>query len=206
MKNEGWILAPQDKFAGYLKEVVKFNEVLGVGDLEGAIVKQEGLVEEETKEALAEWEAGNKAGFVKECCDLFIVAGYRGVLEGLRPELIIEELEESIVNDIVYRWTHRDAFGPATAAEALTVLVNLDCDWAGAMEDVLESNMSKFSIFYSHNVELYNQHSHHLLATNVGRYEAVTWQQCGHLVVWTDSNGKILKGPDYFKACMGEFM
>ena len=187
-------------FSKYAQAVVDWNGVAyGTGhnkplDAQWALVEEEGLVE--VPEA---YTAKDKAEFLKEMIDLFVVASYYHHLKhgnidfsffwmSYSRELSLAplcELMDGLTREI------RDCNIEDTLAFTFAILSKLDADVEGAIEEVLRSNDSKFVGYSNLDEVAYDSECKRL--EEGGRYKGVHWKAISGKVVFKSGEGKILK-------------
>lgn len=197
-------------FAYFAQQVVKFNTIAGK---ERDPEFQLKLCEEEAQEVVNAYDKQDKAGFLKEVCDLFVVASY-GVEDGDTEECyFVDQWAITDVATLAPYVNSLDNMYKSTCPEddllsflytATDMLQIVDADWQGAMREVCRSNMSKFSEYHPKCIEEYDAHCNTLMAD--GRYTGVTWDLKDGFVIWKADTGKILKGYDYSEADVSGFV
>lgn len=183
------------------EQVVEFNQIAGK---EYNKEFQTKLCLEEAKELIEAFKKQDKVNFLKELADCFVVCSYNpwytpalkmfsGSLTFTLFELedfLNEKYEGTIENDLAMCVTD--------------IVKKIDADWKGAFQEVLNSNMSKYSDYNMAMEPEYTAHCKKL--EEGGRYSGVTWFISGNKVVWRDGNGKILKGMDYREADVSPYI
>ncbi len=175
----------------YKKSVEFFNKLAGKAyDPESQLR----LCREEAEEILEAYNEEDKAAFLKEVCDLFVVSCVGMDL----PSPLMNSLD-TVVNSLAL---------PLNQQESLEIAVDIlnviDADIKGALTDVCSSNMSKFSPYDPKSLDAYDAHCHTLMES--GRYTGVNWELREGLVIWKDDNNKILKGLNYREADVSRFV
>lgn len=190
---------------------------------------QERLVIEEAKEMMEEIRLNNKKGYVKELVDLFVVSSYGTFLQGYDgytttaenfvhkvsspkgiPSLL--EIEDKILNNnttssIYYQW----------AVNALNVV---NANIVDIFYEVMRSNFSKIPLQEVFLKEAKKKHGKKADCASIeqliyleqermelefrGRYSGITGKQVTYkeenYIVFTDSNGKVLKPCTFVEA------
>jgi len=206
----GWFTRELN-FVKYAQAVADWNSV-AYGSHDKPLDDQWALVEEEGKEVLEAFGAKDKAEFLKEMLDMFVVISYYRFLAykevsydretmGLYHNLqlfSVKDLVEFLVNSIKVG----DSIDALTATFA--ILSKLDADVEGAIKEVLRSNNSKFAPYQAREEDSYDQQCKELEGE---RYKNVTWSLNGDKVVFKAGSGKVLKSPStYSPANVGKFI
>lgn len=193
------------KVANINTRVDTFNKVSGKvldTELQHSLILEE---LEELKDAIAKRD---KVNTLEELCDLLIVSGYMLAGASTNADWLMDfDIQRGVCFDHALDDVY-SSFPTTLAAEALgacmEMLYSIDADWYSAAKAICDSNMSKFSHYCPTCLEDYDRHALSLMKD--GRYKGVSWKLDNSYVIWTDQNGKILKGLDYVKADVSCFV
>lgn len=175
-----------------------------IGD-EEAIKAQWALVKEEWSgkdECLDSYNNHDLVGFIDGLCDTFVTVCYayylnkgeRANFKKISP-ITEEEFEEYL--DCSYE----DLTPRCVAA----MLISLNVDWSGALNNVLSSNESKYDIYSPRSEGEYTKYCQVIM--DQGRYKDVRWKvNMGKVVYYEEGTNKILKGRDFFNPKLEEFI
>lgn len=193
-------LDQEDDFLNCYHRVIKWNLTANNGKCnysENSIKQQYILVKEEAEELLKAIKEKNAIDFLDAWCDLFVVLSYyvhltqnSGVIRFVSFKGIISINE--IVEDIL---SCPDLFA---LNDVCTALHTYKGDGYHALLEVLDSNDSKFPSVknYRDEKELEKECAEIELKSK-GRYKNVTYTIYNGLVIFKDSNNKIMKPSSY---------
>lgn len=192
----------QIDFTPHVESVIHFNKIAGK-KLDHDF--QMGLIKEEFKELKEAFDKKDKANFLKELCDMFVVCSYMWPTHHrelyrhadeywfrYKPNSVKEYLDR--MEQSFSKW-QLDIY-----TCTLYLLNEISADTEAALSRVCKSNMSKFTKYDpEESVELYAKHCEELKSD---RYPNVEWDVNNGMVVWKSGEGKILKGPQYFECSL----
>lgn len=201
-------------FSKYAAEVVRWNGVGYGGHSKPLHAQWELVVEEGGTELVDAFVAKDKKEFLDAVVDTFVVATYYDYLKyGDKPysKVFMEGVDNCSLLDInflVHKLQVYIRLGDITGVHKMTfALMNkLDADVEGALEEVLRSNWSKFVTFNAKDEEVYDKECKRIEEVSEGRYTGVKWDVRDNLVVFTDSNGKIVKPMTYSPPELEQFI
>lgn len=187
-----------------VNQVTQFNKIAGKTPANVSVDYAMGLVHEEVKETVEAYETKDKVAFLGEVCDMFVVSSFALLIK----DISIDNLEKGGWN--CYELEDIDKmintpFASDVLAYSVNVLNTCDADGKGALQAVLDANMSKFSKYKKSKHKSYDEHCN-TLADGV-RYKNVIWERVEDYVVWKCADtSKILKGPEFKKADLTKYV
>lgn len=206
-------MSKPDNMIAYGHRVAQWNEVarIGRGGMSTDIKLQTNLIKEELSELIEALSSSDKAGVIDAACDLFVVSSYALRLvqwdtekwESCMVPSDMVELKIGSLLDLV----HKDKLKVSDYAEILKQVValcyNLDINLGYNMEEVLNSNDSKFPTitqllvkypdYKDKELEMLEFECKEIERRSKGRYNSVIHVQVGERVAFMDGNGKIMK-------------
>ncbi len=183
----------------YYKQVLEFNKAANKPFNEEA---QKALCFEEWKELREAYESKDEVAFLKELCDCFVVgAGGSATLTDIEVHYSVEgnikDMELLLDEGGVFQF---DLF----LEDTIDIATQINADVLSALQEVCNSNMSKFCEYRPECLEDYDLWCRKI--EREGRYKGVTWELNNGKVVFFDENKKILKGPDYFEPNLEKYI
>jgi hypothetical protein len=214
-------------FGEFYKAVISWNLLFreGVADFsEGAIEFQKKLVQEEFKEALAEYENKNKAGFLAELIDLAVVGIYWDYLR-TKDELIpfgktkhdtwyvtsglstSYYAQEFISHNGVAEYIEYDN-SYLLLLNVFALIKEFDANVSGAIKAILAANESKFP--YVESVMNPILEAEQIEKASNGRYTGIWYKiivdkDGKERYIFLDSNHKVMKPTSFKKADITKF-
>lgn len=194
----------------YADSVVTFNTVIDTvsfKEKKDKVALQQKLIEEEYDELIEAYALKDKGDFLKELCDLFVVSSY--MLYLINTDWYKDEAAFcadngfgsppfhtplSFLGDMIIVKDWR-----TVVKIVVGLLTSLDADVRKALQLVNQNNIDKFMLYEEDEDEVYNHMANAIEQSSDGRYTNVGWVLSNDYVVFTDSNGKVMKPIGYKK-------
>jgi hypothetical protein len=189
-----WFLK-KSKFNRYAEAVVLFNEIARKEP--PTLSQQRALGVEEFTETYKAWEERDKVEYLDGLIDSFVVSSYFHYMQSGStdveqfkgdPTVYMGEVLDNVkYNFDMWKLLH----------VSMLLLQSIDVDYEGAIQEVLYSNMSKFTLYHSSDEGAYDRERDWIMENT--EYVGVTWEVNKDYVVFKDENNKVMK-PSYYVA------
>lgn len=215
-------------FSPYFQRVVAWNATArsGVHDFSDSVdAFQLTLIEEEAGELTEAYDDNDKVLALDALCDTFVVASYKYFLEvgdpNWIPEIFIPVPNKNIdyAEQLKFSWQVLKS-GKASVRDACALLYQFDGCVTKALDEVMNSNDSKFPLVINHKGDEVFLHSNgtemdpvvecrQIEARSEGRYTGVTYSIVGEgddrRFVFKSDKGKIVKPCSFFEPNLAQF-
>lgn len=192
-------------FQYYVDQIIEWNNIAGSQATEE---QQRALVIEEARELVEAFESGDPAATLKEATDLLVVSCYFDNITNYPSNYrlyTIAEIPFSILQ--IKRRLEKPLEGViGISYYATSILASINADVEGAMQAVIDSNMSKFPVGSSKEKQQHLAEAKRIEENSDGRYKGVKHSYNNGRVIYRDENNKIMKPDTYTAPNIGRFV
>lgn len=201
---------PRIPFKDYVDQIVEWNSVAGSS---ATLEQQAKLVIEEAKELVQAYENEDPVEFLKEACDSIFTGAFYRHLSGYNPamyDLYVVGPIGLFVKQIKRRLetvTVTDTQGiDALVHYGIAILASISADAKGAIQEVIDSNYSKFHKAAAINNSFTKDEAKRIEESSNGRYKGVKPITNNGYIIWKDSENKVMKWSGYIPADVSKFI